>query len=210
MGTTRSRASSWRTSTSARLSSRSIVYVLAMSSIEILLPTAEFLKGRLLKGSVQRNRVAELLEEATRDLLWLPRQAPHLAEKRLLLRREVLGHQHLDPDVLIAAAPVAHVGHALAGQPERLAVLGAGRHRDLHRAVQGGHLDPIPESRLDQVDPDVLHDVLVSALELGVRVHLDYVVDIIRLLAEYACLALAGDTNILSRVVTCLYINRLM
>src|SRR5438067_7076270 len=112
-GTTRSRASSWSTSTSARVSSRSIVCVFAIS-----IPGNSATNGRISQGpavktlvnssplggevpakpaegprsaSVQRDGVAQLVEEAPGDLLGLAGQSPHLAQHRLLLGREVLG-----------------------------------------------------------------------------------------------------------------------
>src|SRR5215471_10022659 len=73
--------------------------------------------------SVQVDRLAQLLEEALRDLLGLARQAADLAQQRLLVGVQVLRNHDLHDDELVAAAAGAHVRHAPAGQPERLTVL---------------------------------------------------------------------------------------
>src|SRR5256886_8697499 len=86
---------------------------------------------------VQRNRVAQLVEEAFGHLLRLSGQAAHLPQQRFLLRVEVLRDDHLDDNVLVAAPAAAHVRHASALQPEGLPVLRAGGGGGLDRALPG-------------------------------------------------------------------------
>src|SRR5262249_55850398 len=94
-------------------------------------------------GLVQLDCLAQLFEEALRHLLGLSGQAAHLAERRLLVCGEVGGYHDLDHHELVATATRAHVRHPPASQPERLAVLSAGRTRDLYRPVHRGHVDPV-------------------------------------------------------------------
>src|SRR5258708_344554 len=116
---------------------------------------------------VEADGVSQLLEKALRDLFRLPREAADLAQHGLLLGSEVLGNDHLDHDVLVAAPPASHVWHPLALQPERLAVLCAPRHCNLDMTHQSGDLDPVPEGRLDHVDAQLENNVLVVARKLS-------------------------------------------
>src|SRR5258708_37711989 len=91
---------------------------------------------------VEADGVSQLLEQALRDLLRLPREAADLAQHGLLLGSEVLGNNHLDHDVLVAAPPASRAWHPLALQPERLAGLGAARDGHLDMTLQRGALEP--------------------------------------------------------------------
>src|SRR2546430_16749224 len=102
---------------------------------------------------VERNRVAQLVEEALGHLLRLAGQAAHLAEQCLLLRVQVLRDDHLDDDVLVAAPAAAHVRHASALQPEGLPVLRAGGEGELDSPPPGRGLQPVPPGPPTPVHP---------------------------------------------------------
>src|SRR5438105_978221 len=112
MGTTRSRASSSLTSTSARVNSRSIVFIPIKSygwlpTLVTTWKTLGLCRARTRAQSVQADSVFEFLEEALRHLLGLARQPSHLAQQRLLLGRQILGHDHLHDHELVAAPPAS-------------------------------------------------------------------------------------------------------
>src|SRR5581483_1736356 len=145
---------------------------------------------------VQADGVPELLEEALAHLLRPAGQPPDLPEQRLLVGVEVLRHDHLDHHVLVAPTAAADVGHALAGQAEGLAVLGAGRDFDLDRALERGHLDPVADGRLDDVHVQLEDHVLLAPLELRVGLDPEDDVEVARRAAAHARLALGGEPDL--------------
>src|ERR1700693_655778 len=118
---------------------------------------------------VQRNRVAQLLEEPLGDLLRLARQAANLAQDRLLLRREVLRNDDLDDDILIAAPAAPDVRHAAPGEAERLAILSTGRDGDLDQPFECRDLDPVAKGCLDHVDAQLVNRVLLVTRQVRMR-----------------------------------------
>src|SRR5258708_20617588 len=84
------------------------------------------------RALVQVDRLAELLEEALRHLLRLACQAADPAQDALLVGRQVLRHDALDDDELVAAPAGPDVGHAPAPPPEGLPVLRPRRPGVLH------------------------------------------------------------------------------
>src|ERR1700682_1791823 len=175
MGTTRSRASSSRTSTSARVNSRSIVFatlfllIYGSKQLPNLLTTPTAPKLCQLKAetlSIERDVVPKLLEKALGHLLGLAGQPADLPEQNLLLGGQVLGHDHLHDDVLVAATAAPDVRHAAPGEAERLAVLSSARDGDLDLPFEGRDLDPIAKGRLDHVDPELVDDVLLVPGEM--------------------------------------------
>src|SRR5258708_17264313 len=106
MGTTRRRASSSRTSTSARVSSRSIVRDMLSSHTQV--SNYRIWAPVMPKTSIQADRVPQFLEETLADLLRLARQAANLAQEGLLLRGQVLRDHDLDEHVLVAPPAAPH------------------------------------------------------------------------------------------------------
>src|SRR5215218_6608959 len=96
-------------------------------------------------------------------------QRGELAQQLALLARELLGHGHLEADQQVAAALAAAAGHAPAPDPEGAAVLGAGRHLEGDRAVQGRHLELGPQGGLGEGHRHGDGQVLAAAPEQGVR-----------------------------------------
>src|SRR3989454_9648924 len=152
------------------------------------------------RGLIKRDRVAQLVEESFGHFFGLAGQPANLSEQRLLLGVEILRNDQLDHDVLVAAATASHVQHALSPQPEGLPVLGPGRDGDLHRPLQCRDLDPVAERRLDHVDAKLVHDVLLVAGKLGMRLDPQHDVQITRRTAPYAGLALAAEPDLRPRV----------
>src|SRR5712691_2970837 len=156
-------------------------------------PSAEF---QLIK----RNRVAQLVEKALRDLLRHAGQPSDLTQQGLLLRRQVLGHDHLHHHVLVSAAPAADVGHPPPRQPERLAVLRPGRDGDLDHALDGRDLDPVAERGLDHVDPQLVDDVLLVPRQLWMRLDAQYDVEVAGRTAAHPRLPLAAEADLRAHV----------
>src|SRR5438034_7237517 len=146
--------------------------------------------------SVESDCVAQLLEEALGHLLRLAGEASDLPEQGFLLGREVLRDDDLHHDVLVAAAPAAHVWHAPPRHPERLPVLGARRDGDLHRTFERRYLDAISERRLHDVDPELVDDVLVAPGQVGVRLDPQHDVEVARRAAPEAALPLPAQTDL--------------
>src|SRR5215211_8017064 len=96
-------------------------------------------------------------------------QRRKLAQQVPLLARELLGHGHLEADQQVAGALAARAGHAPAPDPEGAAVLGAGRHLEGHRAVQGRDLELGPQSGLGEGHGHGDGQVLCAAPEQGMR-----------------------------------------
>src|SRR5215216_5784321 len=96
-------------------------------------------------------------------------QRGELAQQLALLARELLGHGHLEADQQVAAALAAAAGHAPAPDPEGAAVLGAGRHLEGDRAVQGRDLELGPQGGLGEGHGNGDGEVLAAAREQGVR-----------------------------------------
>src|SRR5207302_2891243 len=147
-------------------------------------------------SSVQRDRVAQLVEKALRHLLGLAGQDPDLAQQSLLLRVQVFRDDDLHDDVLIAAPPTSHVRHAPALQPEGLPVLGAGGDRDLDRPLEGRDLDPVPKRRLDHVHAKLEDDVLVVARKLGMALDTKHHIEVAGRTPAEAGLPLPADPDL--------------
>ena len=89
----------------------------------------------------------------------------------------------------------AHALDALAAQAEHLAGLGFGRNLDLGVAVQGGDVDLAAQCGSGEADRHFAVQVVVVALEHGVRLDLDDHVEIARRAAVDAGFAFAGEAD---------------
>ena len=121
-----------------------------------------------------------------------------LLEEAALLRGELSRHGDVDQYPVVASSETLQDGHPLAPQHPDLARLGAGVELELLRAVEGLHLDPDAERRLDDGEIDLGEDVVPLTHETVVvaDAHLD--VGVARPRAEPARVALAGEPDALA------------
>src|SRR5665213_1507838 len=146
--------------------------------------------------SVKGNGVAQLFEEPSRDLFGLAGEASDPSQERFLLRAQVLRHDDLDDDVLVAATPSSDVRHAPPAHTERLPVLRPGGDRDLDSTLERRYLDPVAECRLHHVHPELIDDVLVAPLQERMRLDPEHHVQVAGRSASDARLALAAEADL--------------
>jgi hypothetical protein len=94
----------------------------------------------------------------------------------------------------------AHALDALAAQAEHLAGLGFGRHLELGHAVEGGDLDLAAQRSNREADRHFAMQVVVVALEYGVRLEVDLHVEVARRAAIDAVFAFAGEPDAVALV----------
>src|SRR6266567_7373655 len=103
----------------------------------------------------------------------------------------------LDDDVAqqIALFPAAHAANAFAAQPEYLSRLGLGGDPDPCRTVQRRDFDVSAEGRRREADRHLAMQVVVVALEHGVRLDLDLHVEVACRTAVHPGLAFSREAN---------------
>src|SRR3990170_4842869 len=108
-----------------------------------------------------------------------PRAQPaKLLEQLALPGGQLAGHHDLGPDELVALAAAPESGEPVARQPEGLPARRLGR--DLHRdpAPQRGHFHLGAQRRLPHGERQLDVDVVLAALEAGMRRHPDLQVEV--------------------------------
>src|SRR5262245_49161980 len=140
-------------------------------------------------------RVEKAADHGTR--LAAVRGLVELLEQLALAGGQLGGHldYHLVAGVSAATPPV-ELGHPLPGQPQDLAVLGAGRHLEPGRAVEHGHLHLGAQRGLGERDRHRAQEILAVAGEEGVVADVDHDVEIARRPAAQSPLALAGHPQL--------------
>src|SRR5215213_2453759 len=99
----------------------------------------------------------------------------------------------MDGHELVTAVPAPHVGHALAAEAELLTRLRAVGQFEGDRTVQGVDLDLVAEHRLGDIDADLQANLLALAGEVLVRLDPNLDVEVARLTALRAGLALTAE-----------------
>src|SRR6266540_4103007 len=122
-------------------------------------------------------------------------QRRELPEQLALLARELLGHGDLEADQQVAGVLAASAGDPSAPDPEGAAVLGAGRHLEGDRAVEGRHLQVGAEGGLGEGHRHGDGQVLAVAAEQRVRGDVDLDDQVAGWRAGLARLALALEPD---------------
>src|SRR5690606_1919666 len=151
----------------------------------------------LCQGSLDAERVLDLAEETAAITVLEVRGGKglsQLAQQFPLLGRNLGRDHHPHGDDLIAARTASDVGHSLSPQAKLLPRLGPRWDLQLHRAVDGRHLDLGPERSLCHVERQIQVDLLPLPNEVGVRLDADAHIQVARRPVRHV-LALAGQAQ---------------